>query len=425
MEEYDEEPPVLVSEAHPAAAAAAAAANNPLSASTTTAAAADDDDDDDDDGNDNDRRRPPLEPKVPVTIVTGHLGSGKTTLITRLLNDNTHGKRIAVILNEFGESSGIDKSLTMNKDGEMAEEWLELENGCLCCSIKDAGVKAVENLLKKKGRFDYIMLETTGLADPGPIASMFWLDDELQSEIYLDGIVTVVDAKYGMAQLNEQQQRANNKQDGNLNTTTVINEAVRQIALADRIVFNKIDLVSAAAADELEAAIRTINGAAPITRTTRSAVPISQLLDLHSFDNVFEDPFAGAALARNNASTSASSSSSSSSNHIDEAVRTIVFSIPGAVVDLVKLDTWLQELLWEGTLVGHGRVQDVEVLRLKALINVAPANDDDGDDDSADRKYVVQAVRELYDKQQGARWEHGEERTNKVVIIGVRARARA
>ncbi|KAJ3168047.1 COBW domain-containing protein 1 [Geranomyces variabilis] len=361
MDEYDEEPPILVSEEQPAAASA-----------TSAPASLDDD-------------RPP-EVKVPVTIVTGHLGSGKTTLITRLLNDDKHGKRIAVILNEFGESSGIDKSLTMNKDGEMAEEWLELENGCLCCSIKDAGVKAVENLLKKKGRFDYIMLETTGLADPGPIASMFWLDDELQSEIYLDGIITVVDAKFGMAQLKE------HSQDG------TVNEAVRQIALADRIIFNKIDIVTDEAADELETAIRTINGAAPITRTTRSLVPIEQLLDLHCFDSVFQDPFA---VSRKPAVANGAS------NHIDEAVGTIVFSAPGAV-DLAKLDTWLQCLLWEGTLVGRGRLQDVEVLRLKALVNVS------GDD----RKHVVQAVRELYDKQQGARWENGEERINKVVIIG-------
>ncbi|CAG8746303.1 15156_t:CDS:2 [Gigaspora margarita] len=136
-----------------------------------------------------------LSSKVPITIITGFLGSGKSTLLNYILT-NQHGKRIAVILNEFGESSGIEKALSINQDGDSFEEWLELQNGCLCCSIKDNGVKAIENLMQKKGKFDYILLETTGLADPGPIASMFWLDDDLGSDVYLDGIVTLVDAKY-------------------------------------------------------------------------------------------------------------------------------------------------------------------------------------------------------------------------------------
>ncbi|TPX64003.1 hypothetical protein SpCBS45565_g06216 [Spizellomyces sp. 'palustris'] len=324
--------------------------------------------------------------KVPVTIITGHLGSGKTTLITRLLNDETHKKRIAVILNEFGESSGIDKSLTMNKEGEMAEEWLELANGCLCCSVKDAGVKAVENLMKKKGRFDYIMLETTGLADPGPIASMFWLDDELQSEIYLDGILTVVDAKYGLEQLAER------------NSNDMANEAIRQIAFADRIILNKIDLVTDEHIKDLETAIRSVNAVAPIYRTTRSEVPIEFMLDLHCFDDRSKDPFADANAGRPPSAT-----------HIDEDVRTVAFTVPGQV-DLHKLDAWLQSVLWERTVPGRRKdaAGGMEILRFKALIN-ATGND---------RKCVVQAVRELYDKQEGAFWEQDEERINKVVLIG-------
>ncbi|CAG8642500.1 1720_t:CDS:2 [Acaulospora colombiana] len=128
--------------------------------------------------------------KVPITIVTGYLGSGKTTLLNYILTEN-HGKRIAVILNEFGESNEIEKSLSIAQGGDLFEEWLELKNGCL-----DNGVKAIENLMQKKGKFDYILLETTGLADPGPIISIFWLDDDLGSDIYLDGVVTIVDAKY-------------------------------------------------------------------------------------------------------------------------------------------------------------------------------------------------------------------------------------
>uniref|UniRef100_A0A673MQ87 COBW domain-containing protein 2-like n=1 Tax=Sinocyclocheilus rhinocerous TaxID=307959 RepID=A0A673MQ87_9TELE len=135
--------------------------------------------------------------QIPVTIITGYLGAGKTTLLNYILTEQ-HNKRIAVILNEFGEGSALEKSLAVSQAGELYEEWLELRNGCLCCSVKDNGLKAIENLMEKKGKFDYILLETTGLADPGAVASMFWVDAELGSDVYLDGIVTVIDAKYGM-----------------------------------------------------------------------------------------------------------------------------------------------------------------------------------------------------------------------------------
>uniref|UniRef100_A0A8C9VAC8 COBW domain containing n=1 Tax=Scleropages formosus TaxID=113540 RepID=A0A8C9VAC8_SCLFO len=135
--------------------------------------------------------------QIPVTLITGYLGAGKTTLLNYILTEQ-HNKRIAVILNEFGEGSALEKSLSVSQAGELYEEWLELRNGCLCCSVKDNGLKAIENLMAKKGKFDYILLETTGLADPGAVASMFWVDAELGSEIYLDGIITVIDAKYGL-----------------------------------------------------------------------------------------------------------------------------------------------------------------------------------------------------------------------------------
>ncbi|UZO13867.1 uncharacterized protein OCT59_005349 [Rhizophagus irregularis] len=209
--------------------------------------------------------------KVPITIVTGFLGSGKTTLLNYILTEQ-HGKKIAVILNEFGESSGIEKSLSISQDGDLFEEWLELKNGCLCCSVKDNGVKAIENLMQKKGKFDYILLETTGLADPGPIASMFWLDDDLGGDIYLDGIVTLVDAKYIQQYLLEE------KED------EPINEAVRQIAIADRIIINKMDLVTPSTLNTVQAQIRLINSAADILRTEKSRVPLNFILDIHAYD---------------------------------------------------------------------------------------------------------------------------------------------
>uniref|UniRef100_A0A8C1SNA1 COBW domain containing n=2 Tax=Cyprinus carpio TaxID=7962 RepID=A0A8C1SNA1_CYPCA len=160
--------------------------------------------------------------QIPVTIITGYLGAGKTTLLNYILTEQ-HNKRIAVILNEFGEGSALEKSLAVSQAGELYEEWLELRNGCLCCSVKDNGLKAIENLMEKKGKFDYILLETTGLADPGAVASMFWVDAELGSDVYLDGIVTVIDAKYGMQ---------------------VSCCSILQIALADLTIINKTDLVN-------------------------------------------------------------------------------------------------------------------------------------------------------------------------------------
>ncbi|XP_063464000.1 zinc-regulated GTPase metalloprotein activator 1A-like isoform X14 [Pan paniscus] len=195
--------------------------------------------------------------KIPVTIITGYLGAGKTTLLNYILTEQ-HSKRVAVILNEFGEGSALEKSLAVSQGGELYEEWLELRNGCLCCSVKDNGLRAIENLMQKKGKFDYILLETTGLADPGAVASMFWVDAELGSDIYLDGIITIVDSKYGLKHLTEE------KPDG------LINEATRQVALADIILINKTDLVPEEDVKKLRTTIRSINGLGQILETQRS-----------------------------------------------------------------------------------------------------------------------------------------------------------
>ena len=252
-----------------------------------------------------------LRTSVPVTLITGFLGSGKTTLILKFLNNPHLGKRILVILNEFGESSGIDKSLSLGADGNVKEEWLELSNGCFCCSIKDMGVKAIENLLKKSSKFDYVLLETTGLADPGPIASMFWLDEALQSELYLDGIVTVVDAKFILKYLNEK------KKDDQ------INEATKQIAMADRIIINKIDLVSQNDLAVLETKIRSINNVAGILQTSRGDVSFDFIFNLHSFDKYEKDPFAHI--------------NNGISHSIDSRVKTINFDLIG-IIEIKKLE---------------------------------------------------------------------------------------
>ncbi|KAJ1332923.1 hypothetical protein BSLG_008550 [Batrachochytrium salamandrivorans] len=320
--------------------------------------------------------------KVPVTILTGFLGSGKTTLVMDLLNDPTHGKRIAVILNEFGESAGIDKSMSVGADGKIMEEWLELANGCLCCSVKDAGVKAIENLIKKKGRFDYVLLETTGLADPAPIASLFWLDEELQSDLYLDGILTVVDAKHIQQDLNAQI--------GNVQ----INEALRQIALADRLIINKCDLVSKETVLEIEASIKSINSSALIAKTERSKVPVDFVLDLHSFDGIHSDPFSDRF-------------DTQIAHKINEYVSTVVFTCIGTVTKS-KLDLWLQALLWEKNLLGiNSGSPHLKLLRVKGVVDL----------EAQDHMCIVQGVQELYDLHQGGVWTTSP-RVNKFVLIG-------
>eukprot|EP00058_Branchiostoma_floridae_P017069 XP_002602557.1 hypothetical protein BRAFLDRAFT_93862 [Branchiostoma floridae] len=241
--------------------------------------------------------------KIPVTIITGYLGAGKSTLLNHILTEQ-HGKRIAVIMNEFGAGGEIEKPISLGESGEVFEEWLELRNGCLCCSVKDNGVKAIENLMLKKGRFDYILLETTGLADPGPVASIFWLDSELCSDLYLDGIITVVDSKFCLQHLHEQ------KADGK------VNEAVRQVAMADVILVNKVDLVSAQELSRVEKEIRAINSVAKLLETHKSRTELAALLDLHAFegnsDRCNQDVFTAPVLPN------ADSCSSSHSHHLDQ-----------------------------------------------------------------------------------------------------------
>ncbi|XP_065735058.1 zinc-regulated GTPase metalloprotein activator 1A isoform X6 [Phocoena phocoena] len=292
--------------------------------------------------------------KIPVTIITGYLGAGKTTLLNYILTEQ-HSKRIAVILNEFGEGSALEKSLAVSQDGELYEEWLELRNGCLCCSVKDSGLKAIENLMQKKGKFDYILLETTGLADPGAVASMFWVDAELGVDIYLDGIITVVDAKYGLNHLAEE------KPDG------LINEASR-----------------------------STNGLGKILETQKSRVDLSSILDLHAFDSL-----SGISLQRKlqNVPTT--------QPHLDQSIITVTFEVPGNAKE-ESLNVYIQNLLWEKNV--RNRDDDcMEVIRLKGLVSIK----------DKPQQVIVQGVHELYDLEETpVSWEDDSERTNRLVLIG-------
>src|SRR5580698_1962017 len=198
--------------------------------------------------------------QIPVTVLTGYLGAGKTTLLNRILSED-HGKRYAVIVNEFGEI-GIDNDLIVDTD----EEVFEMNNGCVCCTVRGDLIRVVQGLMKRKGRFDAIIIETTGLADPGPVAQTFFVDDDVKAKSRLDSVTTVVDAKHVLLRLSD---------------SKVVRE---QIAFADQIVLNKTDLVSEDDLRMIEGRIRRMNPLAPIHRAQRSNVPLDAILGKHSFD---------------------------------------------------------------------------------------------------------------------------------------------
>ena len=198
--------------------------------------------------------------KIPVTVLTGYLGAGKTTLLNRILSE-PHGKKYAVIVNEFGEI-GIDNDLVVGAD----EEVFEMNNGCICCTVRGDLIRIIEGLMKRKGRFDAIIVETTGLADPAPVAQTFFVDQEVGEKARLDAVVTVADAKWLRDRLRDAP------------------EAKNQIAFADVILLNKTDLVSVAELREVEARIRAINPYATLHRTQKCAIALDEVLNRGAFD---------------------------------------------------------------------------------------------------------------------------------------------
>ncbi|KAI5289995.1 hypothetical protein KEM54_002704 [Ascosphaera aggregata] len=334
--------------------------------------------------------------RVPITIITGYLGAGKTTLLNHIMTEK-HGKRIAVIMNEFGDSVDVERSLTVKgEDGQEFQEWLELGNGCLCCTVQDSGVVAIESLMERQGAFDYILLETTGLADPGNIAPLFWADEGLGSSIYLDGIVTLVDAKNILKLLDEPAPKEIHEDD-HIHDGKVLTTAHLQISHADVILLNKSDLVSAAELDDVKERLASINGLAKVIVTDYSRVPEFEgtLLEIHAYENMAAIDF-----------------QEKGHSHLDPTISTLSLTLPPLDPGQVSnVDLWLRSVLWEQKLPIPGEPDSFksgfEIHRLKGLLAIQGGS-----------YLVIQAVRELFDIIEAVEPPRDPTTQCKVVIIG-------
>ena len=300
--------------------------------------------------------------KIPVTVLTGYLGAGKTTLLNRILSE-PHGKKYAVIVNEFGEI-GIDNDLVVGAD----EEVFEMNNGCVCCTVRGDLIRIIDGLLRRKGQFDGILVETTGLADPAPVAQTFFADETVGKKTSLDAVVTVADAKWLKDRLKDAP------------------EAKNQIAFADVIVLNKIDLVTPEELKDVELRIRAINPFAKVHKTSRSAVPLDAVLSQGAFDLdrilAIEPQFLEAG----------------HHHHHDEDVQSFSFATDKPL-DPDKFFRWIDLV---------SQRDGLNLLRAKGILSF---KDDD-------ERYVMQGVHMMFEGDHQRDWRADEKRESRMVFIG-------
>ncbi|EGN98031.1 hypothetical protein SERLA73DRAFT_109353 [Serpula lacrymans var. lacrymans S7.3] len=348
--------------------------------------------------------------RVPLTIICGFLGAGKSTLLKRILTER-HGYRIAVIMNEFGDTADIEAkrinvSSADDPTAENSEEFLELANGCLCCSVKDAGVAAIEKLMERKGGFDHILLETTGLADPGPIASMFWQNEDFTSglgrDICLDGVLCVVDAVFGRQQMEED------------HTVDGVGESLRQIACADVVLLNKVDLTSETEVNEVEDLIHKVNPSVPIHRTVKGEIDLAHIMNINAYTAGSASSKRGnfihehAQCGDSHDSHDSHDTDHSNTHYQLRGISSLQISCPVFTPLLLeKFDEWIRTILWENRLMGDDTGREIKIMRCKGLFIM-----------ESGEQYMLQGVQNLYDITKVDEEITGIPDSGKLVLIG-------
>jgi G3E family GTPase len=330
--------------------------------------------------------------KIPVTVLTGYLGAGKTTLLNRILSED-HGRKFAVIVNEFGEI-GIDNDLVVGAD----EEVFEMNNGCICCTVRGDLIRIVEGLMKRRGKFDAIIVETTGLADPAPVAQTFFVDADVQEAARLDAVVTVADAKWLLDRLKDAP------------------EAKNQIAFADVIILNKTDLVTKDDLEEVEARIRGINPYAKLHRAVRADVPLDAVLGRNAFDLdrilEIEPEFLHADTEHDHAHEHSHGHGDGHDQHHhhhghshgglkhyhDEEMQSVSISINGDV-DPERFMPWINDIVQR---------EGPNILRSKGILAFK----------NEPKRFVFQGVHMILDGDVQRPWKNDEPRKSRIVFIG-------